>query len=192
MVGGRFSHHDPLCGPILIVPTRTKLSSTSNAQSPPPSTCLCTETTACLSVIRSSGLSPTLLDDSDPYPSRRRQKTYIPSPLAYLAPLPSSRNCRYGVIVDVCHVTPRSRTRSSMETSLRCAGCVWNPFAPSYLGGTWSTSRRSYWPTRYREKSLSDNFSTSSKAHLTFAKSNSTPQPRPLAVKTDGWYHWRV
>jgi hypothetical protein len=39
--------------------------------------------------------------------------------------------------------TPCSRLHSSTGISLHCASCICGPFAPSYLGGTWSTSHRS-------------------------------------------------
>jgi hypothetical protein len=40
-------------------------------------------------------------------------------------------------------VTQCSGPHSSTETSLHCARWSWGRFAPSYLGGTWSTSHRS-------------------------------------------------
>lgn len=78
------------------------------------------------------------------------------------------------------------------EISLRCTVCPYIPFAPNYLGETWSISHHSNCIPRCQVKLPSGNFLTSLKEFLAFAKSSSTSQPQTPVLKMDGWCHLHV
>ena len=59
----------------------------------------------CLPTIPSSGSSPALLDDSNPYTSGEGRNTCKTSPLTYLTLLLSSRGCRYAVAIRSRHIS---------------------------------------------------------------------------------------
>ena len=80
------------------------------------------------------------------------------------------------VAVEAFHIiTSHQHPLFSMEISLCYACCVWSPFVPSCLGGTWSASPRSRCLTPCRGRFSSNNFLIFSKALLISKESNSAP-----------------
>jgi hypothetical protein len=112
----------------------------------------------------------------------------------HLSPTPSCSSPRVSFrCAETCHAaTSECHPHSSIEISPRYVCCVWRSFAPSHLGGTWSTSPRSCPHAPHRERSPSDSFLASLKTPLASKKSNFALQPQRLAFKMDDWYHWRV